>query len=102
MRVKESRYNFATKEKNDPQNSKNQFPKIVQIDGGILKSFSAAGSPGFSFQNQIANGSGYFGENIWFFLLCDWKTAWTLLYQPIDEDERKEIDEIMKVRFYFS
>ena len=31
------------------------------------------------------------------FLCCEWKTAWTLLYKPIDEKERIEIDKIMEV-----
>ncbi|CBY19293.1 unnamed protein product [Oikopleura dioica] len=54
-----------------------------------------SGSPGFSNQNQLI---GNFGneENYFFFLFCDWKTSWSLLYRPIDEKERKIIDKIIQ------
>ena len=49
---------------------------------------------------QFATGDGGKGkaDNFEYFLCCDWKTAWTLLYKPIDEKERKEIDAIVKVK----
>ena len=28
-------------------------------------------------------------------LFCDWKTGWFLLYAPIDEKKRKEIEKII-------
>ena len=61
--------------------------------------FLAAGTPGFAYQAQLTTGGGYSVENIWFFLFCDWRTAWTLLFKPIDKKERKEIDKIVKVSF---
>jgi hypothetical protein len=36
-------------------------------------------------------------DNFWYFMICDWKTSWSLLYKPIVEDERKKIDKILKV-----
>ena len=47
---------------------------------------------------QFTDGPGYSHDNLWFYLLCNWKTAATLLYKPIDENERKMIDEIVKVK----
>ena len=67
-----------------------------------FKIFSAAGSPGFSTQNQITSGGGYSAFNLYYFLFCDWKTAWTLLYMPVDDQMRKIIDEIIKVRVTFN
>jgi hypothetical protein len=46
---------------------------------------------------QFLAGDGYKVNNIWYFLFCDWKTGWTLLYKPIVENEGKEVDEIIKV-----
>ncbi|CBY13806.1 unnamed protein product [Oikopleura dioica] len=60
-------------------------------DGGALFS----GSPGFSTQMQL---TGDFGtrKNYFYFLFCDWKTSWSLLYRPIDEKERIKIDELIE------
>ena len=60
-------------------------------------SFLAAGTPGFSEQEQITAGLGYHTRNVFYFLFCDWQTAWRLLYKPIDVEEKKEIYEILKV-----
>ncbi|CBY11880.1 unnamed protein product [Oikopleura dioica] len=54
-----------------------------------------SGSPGFSNQQQLGN-NGY-EKNYFYFLICDWKTSWSLLYRPIDENERKIIDKIIKI-----
>ena len=59
--------------------------------------FLVAATPGFADQGQFTNGNGYRVRNLFYFLFCDWKTGWTLLYAPIGENERKEIDEIIKV-----
>jgi hypothetical protein len=59
--------------------------------------FLVAATPGFADQGQFTFGDGYRVENLWYFLFCDWKSSWTLLYAPIDEKERKIIDEIVKV-----
>ena len=64
---------------------------------GINSCFLVAATPGFASQNQFAFGRGYGVNNSWYFLFCDWKSSWTLLYKPIDENERKIIDEIVKV-----
>ena len=57
---------------------------------------SDEGTPGFTCQAQIGNAEDR-SNNFGVFLCCDWKTAWTLLYKPIDEDERMEIDKIVEV-----
>jgi hypothetical protein len=59
--------------------------------------FLDAATPGFADQAQFTVGLGYEVTNLFFFLFCDWKSSWTLLYKPIDEKERKIIDEIVKV-----
>jgi len=41
---------------------------------------------------------GYRVRNIFYFLFCKWNTAWTLLYKPINEEEQKTIDAIVKVK----
>ena len=51
---------------------------------------------------QIANGVGYAAQNLYYFLFCDWKTAWALLYQPIDDYQGEEIDQIIEVRKYLA
>ncbi|CBY25166.1 unnamed protein product [Oikopleura dioica] len=58
-----------------------------------------SGSPGFSNQNQL---TGNYGNeaNYFYFLFCDWKTSWSLLYRPIDEKERKNIDKKIQVLKY--
>ena len=60
--------------------------------------FLVAGTPGFADQRQFTDGFGYGVCNIFYFLFCKWNTAWTLLYKPINEEERKTIDEIVKVK----
>ena len=57
-----------------------------------------AGTPAFSRQEQLGGGLGSGRHNYLYFLFCDWKTSWNLLFRPIDEKEEKEIDEIVKVR----
>jgi len=64
--------------------------------------FLAAGTPGFSAQEQFTFGNGYRVMNFMYFLLCNWRTSWTLLYKPIDEKERKEIDKIVDVSVLFA
>jgi hypothetical protein len=59
--------------------------------------FLVAATPGFANQAQFTFGDGYRVDNIWYFLFCDWKSSWTLLYKPIGEKEQKIIDEIVKV-----
>ena len=59
--------------------------------------FLVAATPGFASQGQFTDGYGYHVLNLFYFLFCDWKTGWTLLYAPIGVNERKEIDEIIKV-----
>ena len=65
--------------------------------------FLAAGSPGFAVQWQLTPGgdAGKFVQAVAYFFVCEWKTAWTLLYKPINEDERDRINEIMKVFLIF-
>ena len=62
--------------------------------------FLVAATPGFADQEQFTGGYGYEVDNLFYFLFCDWKTGWTLLYKPIEENERKKIDEIVNVRKY--
>ncbi|CBY34845.1 unnamed protein product, partial [Oikopleura dioica] len=56
----------------------------------------SAATPGFADQGQFTFGNGYRIINLFYFLFCDWKSSWTLLYKPIDEKERKEIDKIVQ------
>ncbi|CBY34125.1 unnamed protein product [Oikopleura dioica] len=56
----------------------------------------AAATPGFADQRQFTLGDGYNVVNLWYFLFCDWKSSWNLLYKPIDEKEKKEIDKIVQ------
>ena len=39
-------------------------------------------------------------DNYFYFLFCDWRTSWSLLYRPIDENEGIKIDEIIEVLKY--
>ncbi|CBY12806.1 unnamed protein product [Oikopleura dioica] len=95
----------------------NGFPKI--IDFGLIREFTgrmgyremgyarkgskfriitalSSATPGFAAQAQITIGDGYKTINLFYFLFCDWKSSWNLLYKPIDEKERKKIDKIVK------
>ncbi|CBY31500.1 unnamed protein product [Oikopleura dioica] len=56
----------------------------------------SAATPGFADQAQFTLGDGYEVQNIFYFLFCDWKSSWNLLYKPIDEKEKKEIDKIVQ------
>ncbi|CBY16104.1 unnamed protein product [Oikopleura dioica] len=56
----------------------------------------SAATPGFANQGQFTFGNGYEVDNLWYFLFCSWETSWTLLYKPIDEKERMEIDKIVQ------
>ncbi|CBY15528.1 unnamed protein product [Oikopleura dioica] len=56
---------------------------------------SVSGSPGFSTQFQLTGNYGS-EENYFYFLFCDWKTSWSLLYRPIDENDIKKIDKIIQ------
>jgi hypothetical protein len=62
--------------------------------------FLVAATPGFADQAQFTTGD-YQSDNLFYFLFCNWKTAATLLYKPIDENVRKMIDEILKVKNQF-
>jgi len=65
----------------------------------VLLFVLVSGSPGFSNQRQL---TGYYGgeANYFYFLFCDWKTSWSLLYRPIDGNEIKIIDKIIQVLKY--
>ncbi|CBY32153.1 unnamed protein product [Oikopleura dioica] len=56
----------------------------------------SAATPGFAYQRQFTFGNAYKVDNLYYFLFCDWKSSWTLLYKPIDEKEKKEIDKIVQ------
>ena len=62
--------------------------------------FLVAATPGFAKQPQFTFGRGYEVDNLYYFLCCEWQTGWTLLYKPINENERKIIDEILKVSLF--
>jgi hypothetical protein len=70
---------------------------FVSLFEKLILYFLVAATPGFAHQDQFTFGDGYEVLNLFYFLFCDWKSSWTLLYAPIDEKERKEIDEIVKV-----
>ena len=75
------------------------MPFVSFFEKSNLK-FLAAASPGFAIQEQLTSGIGYRHANLWYFLFCDWKTAWTLLYKPIEDQERTEIDTIVEVSHF--
>ncbi|CBY11116.1 unnamed protein product [Oikopleura dioica] len=50
----------------------------------------------FANQAQFTFGNSYEVHNLWYFLICDWRTSWTLLYKTIDEKERNDIDEVVE------
>ena len=62
----------------------------------------SSGTPGYAWQGQFSFGAGYRVMNLLYFLLCDWKTSWIFLYEPIDETKRKEFDDIVKKSNAFS
>ncbi|CBY36761.1 unnamed protein product [Oikopleura dioica] len=67
--------------------------------GGKYRDSAAlfSGSPGFSNQSQLTVNTGEkHWKNYFCFLFCDWRTSWSLLYRPIDENERKKIDKIIQ------
>jgi hypothetical protein len=67
-----------------------------------ILSFLAAGTPGFSEQQQLtASTNGYHTTNLFFFLFCDWQTAWSLLYNPFLVNGRVTIDDVLKVNNEF-
>ncbi|CBY11139.1 unnamed protein product [Oikopleura dioica] len=45
---------------------------------------------------DVAGTPGFTGNEYFTFLFCEWITAWTLMYLPIDEKQRKYIDIIVK------
>ncbi|CBY31699.1 unnamed protein product [Oikopleura dioica] len=55
-----------------------------------------SGSPAFSNQWQLTGNYGH-SDNYFCFLMCDWKTSWSLLYQPIDEKEQRKINRIIEI-----
>ena len=63
--------------------------------------FLVAATPGFADESQFTFGDGYGVLNLFYFLFCDWKSSWTLLYKPIGENERRKIDEIVEVNEFF-
>ena len=66
----------------------------------ILTTFIlVAGTPGFAGQWQLG-GEGDNNNNDILYLFCDWNTSWSLIYRPIDEKQRTEIDKIVKVPKY--
>ncbi|CBY12417.1 unnamed protein product [Oikopleura dioica] len=54
-----------------------------------------SGSPAFANHYQLTQNAGY-EHNYFYFLMCDWKTGWSLLYRPIDETEREKINREIK------
>ena len=59
--------------------------------------FLDAGSAAFSNSNQLIGELGVFGSLVHILILCDWKTAWSLLFKPIEKSEREKIKEELKV-----
>jgi len=62
--------------------------------------FIASGTPGFCSTNQVIGGKRKkkkddpivsIGKRLFFFLFCDWETAWTLLFKPISEEDKANI-----------
>ena len=53
-----------------------------------------AGTPGFCVGSQLFQGNNTSDtlSRLIIFLICEWKSAWKLLFNSIDEDERKIIE----------
>merc|ERR1719223_1116097 len=49
-----------------------------------------AGSAGFAGGHQLGQG-GNFNYAIFILMLCEWNTAWTLLFKPLENGEKEEI-----------
>ncbi|CBY37225.1 unnamed protein product [Oikopleura dioica] len=62
----------------------------------IMHGYVRSGSK-FRNQSTLSAGTpGFTGNEYFTFLFCEWKTAWTLMYLPINEKQRKYIDTIVK------
>ena len=59
--------------------------------------FSDAGSAGFAGGNQLVQDGG-FNSALFFLILCEWNTAWILLFKPLENGERKKIFEELAVK----
>ena len=74
---------------------------MLVFNSVILNEFSVnfldAGSAAFSGSNELCDAFGGEGSPLHIFILCDWKSAWSLLYNPIEEGEREKIREELKV-----
>ena len=81
----------------EDQSSNTNVHCVGVTSQNLTLTFKAAGTPGFSFQKQLTVGGGFAVNNLWYFLFCDWNTAWTLLYEPINDTERAEIDKLVEV-----
>ena len=53
--------------------------------------FLDAGSAAFSRSRELGGQGDEEESPLHILILCDWKSAWSLLYNPIEEDEREEI-----------
>ena len=62
--------------------------------------FVDAGSPAFSYGWQIGGTYGVGRSHPHILILCEWKTAWTLLFKPIEEKEREIIKKELEVSLY--
>ena len=53
-----------------------------------------AGTPGFCVGSQLFQGNNTSDtlSRLIIFLICEWKSAWKLLFNSIDEEERKAIE----------
>jgi hypothetical protein len=61
-----------------------------------------AGTPGFALTEQVVGCTGDFkNKAIYIFVLCNWRSAWSLLYKPLIKGERQEIKRRLKVKLGF-
>jgi hypothetical protein len=70
-------------------------PKITTTS---LKLFSDAGSAGFAGGQQLGQ-DGNFNYALFIFILCEWNTAWTLLFKPLENGEKEEIKKELQVKW---
>jgi len=63
----------------------------------ISKLFSDAGSAGFAGGHQLGQ-DGNFNYALFIFILCEWNTACTLLFKPLENGEKEEIKKELEVK----
>ena len=59
--------------------------------------FSDAGSAGFADGQQLGQ-HGDCNSALFILILCEWNTAWSLLFKPLENNEKEEIKKELEVK----